>query len=246
MNLFRADLHIHSVVSPCAGLDMSPTNIIDYAVRHGIDILGITDHNSTRHARLMTELGQENNLFVLPGVEVNTQEEVHCLAFFESVEVTEEFQRFLDNHLPTIENDTDKFGFQLVVDRDENIVDEIEFSLFSALTADIETVSREVHRLNGIFIPAHIDRPYFGLYSQLGFLPKGLQTEALELSDSSDIAGYVARKPELQNRTIIRNSDAHSLERIGTNNLWFDIDRPTFNEIKMALSQTNGRKTVLK
>jgi len=246
MSLFRADLHIHSVVSPCANLDMSPTNIINYAVRHGINILGITDHNSTRHSRLMVELGRENDILVLPGVEINTQEEVHCLAFFETVEIADKFQIFLDKHLPFIENDTDKFGFQLVVDRDENIVDEIEVSLFSALTADIETVARAVHRLNGIFIPAHIDRPYYGLYSQLGFLPKDLQTDALELSANANRESYIASKPELQNKTIIRNSDAHSLEKIGTNNLWFDIENPTFNEIKLALSLSNGRNILLK
>lgn len=246
MNLYRADLHIHSVISPCAELEMSPTNIIGYAVQHGIEILGITDHNSTRHVRLMTELGLENNIFVLPGVEINTQEEVHCLAFFESVEAAEEFQLFLDEHLPLVENDTEKFGFQLVVDRDENIVDQIETSLFSALTADIETVSRAVHDLNGIFIPAHIDRPYFGLYSQLGFLPDDLQTEALELSAFANKERFIASKPELLNKTIIRNSDAHSLEKIGTNNLWFEITKPSFEEIKKALSQREGRNILIK
>jgi len=56
MKTYRADLHIHSVLSPCGDLDMSPVNIVEEASRKGLDIIGITDHNTTRHTGLVKRL----------------------------------------------------------------------------------------------------------------------------------------------------------------------------------------------
>ena len=141
MNDYRADLHIHSVLSPCGDLDMSPLAIVREACRKGLDIIGISDHNTTRHAALMTELGRENGLFVLPGVEINTKEEIHCLAFFETLDILNKFQNYLDMHLPDIKNDPVKFGYQVELDRDEHIIYEEEKMLFNAIG--------KPHRRNG-------------------------------------------------------------------------------------------------
>jgi predicted metal-dependent phosphoesterase TrpH len=77
MKIFRADLHIHTVLSPCGDLGMSPANIISEAVQKGIDIIGITDHNTTRHCKLISRLAAEKGIFVMQGAEVTTKEEVH-------------------------------------------------------------------------------------------------------------------------------------------------------------------------
>ena len=76
--LFRADLHIHTVLSPCGDLDMSPRNIIAMAKQKKLDIIGITDHNSTRQAIIIQEKAQKEGIFVLAGVEISTREEAHC------------------------------------------------------------------------------------------------------------------------------------------------------------------------
>ena len=47
MNKYKADLHIHTVLSPCGDLEMSPKIIVEAAGKQGLDIIGITDHNST-------------------------------------------------------------------------------------------------------------------------------------------------------------------------------------------------------
>ena len=52
MKEYRADLHIHTLLSPCASLEMSPAAIVDYALAKGIKILAITDHNHTAHGML--------------------------------------------------------------------------------------------------------------------------------------------------------------------------------------------------
>ena len=133
LNKYKADLHVHSILSPCGDIDMSPVRIIKEAKKRNIDILGISDHNSTLHCRLMMELGKEEGIFVLPGVEVNTREEIHCLAFFENIALVDEFQNYLEEHLPHILNVKSMFGEQLLVDKDENILPAIHVDGFCPL-----------------------------------------------------------------------------------------------------------------
>ena len=87
MNFYKGDLHIHSVLSPCGDLNMSPVNIIDEALKKGLHLIAITDHNSTRHCELSISLGEEKGLFVIPGCEITSKEEVHCLVFLEDLEI---------------------------------------------------------------------------------------------------------------------------------------------------------------
>jgi len=221
---------------------MSPSKIIKEALKKRIDILGITDHNCTYHCRLMTELGANAGIMVLPGVEISTKEEIHCLAFFENNDITDEFQKFLDEKLPPVPNDKKLFGYQLVVDKDENIVSEVETLLLSALNADIYEVSNEVHRLGGVFIPAHIDRPSNSILSQLGFLPQDLNIDALEVSILNPVADYLKKFPEYEKYTVISNSDAHRLENIGRTTSLFKIGEFAFPEIVMAFRRENHRK----
>jgi 3',5'-nucleoside bisphosphate phosphatase len=225
---------------------MSPTKIIEAALRKKIDILGISDHNSTHHCRLMTELGNRAGILVLPGVEVNTKEEIHCLAFFENADITDEFQKFLDDKLPFVQNDKKLFGDQLVVDKDENIRFEVESLLTTALNATIYEVSEKVHSLGGVFIPAHIDRPFTSILSQLGFIPEDLQFEALEVSTLNPVSSYLKRYPELSKYTVISNSDAHVLENIGRTTSLFKLNECTYQEFVMALRQENHRKTIVR
>jgi 3',5'-nucleoside bisphosphate phosphatase len=243
MKQYKADLHIHSVLSPCGDLDASPSRIIAKACQSGIDILGISDHNCIRHARLMMELGEEYDIFILPGIEINTQEEIHCLAFFENADIAEDFQGFIDANLPAIKNESNLFGQQLVVDRYETIIDEVEVMLASAIEASIYKVSEEVYKRNGIFIPAHIDRPYTSVISQLGFVPSDLKFDALEVSARSRVSDFRNLHPELGNYTLITNSDAHHPDAINRATTLFEMKEISFTEIKHALKNTDGRKT---
>jgi len=130
MNLYKADLHVHTCLSPCGDLDMSPRNIIQAAIQKGLDMIAITDHNSTRNVKTCLEIAEKENIFVIPGCEINTQEEVHCLAYFPDLEAISEFQKYLDRKLPEIENDPDLFGYQVAVDEDDGIIFEEKRSLY--------------------------------------------------------------------------------------------------------------------
>lgn len=242
MQSFKADLHIHTVLSPCGDLDMSPVNIIRVAREKGLHIIGITDHNSTLQAPLIRQLGQKAGITVLCGAEITTREEIHCLAFFENDAQLTVFQQYLEEYLPHIPNAPTKFGFQVVVDREENIVDEYPWLLISGLNQSLEEIASKVHSLNGLFIPAHVSRAKYSLISQLGFIPPDLEADALEISRHTtreelyDQYSYVRRWP------VIQSSDAHYLNDIGLVFTLFEMEAPTFEEIRMALAGVDGRK----
>ncbi|WP_321296116.1 PHP domain-containing protein [Marinifilum fragile] len=242
MNKYRADLHTHTVLSPCGDLEMSPVNIVQKTKECGIDILGITDHNSTLHAPLIKELAAKEGIMVLMGAEVTTKEEVHCLCFFENEEKLSEFQKYLDQHLPKIPNDENKFGYQVVVNEKEEIIDEIECLLISGLNQSIEEIERKVHELEGLFIPAHINKMMNSIISQLGFLPPDLNVDALELSHHITKEEFLKKNKYLSKYNFIKSSDAHYIENVG--NTWtnFFMEELSFCEVRKALRLEEGRK----
>jgi PHP family Zn ribbon phosphoesterase len=105
----------------------------------------------------------------------------------------------------------------------------------AALKSGIEDVIDEVHRLDGIVVPAHINRMYNGLYSQLGFLPAGLKADALELDRRAGNDNFYEKHPEIGRYPLIRNSDAHTLQQIGMATTEYLLEAPVFPEFRMAL-----------
>lgn len=194
---------------------MTPRNIVEAAKMRGLHIIGITDHNSTLQCAEVKKVGEREGLYVLCGAEINTREEVHALTFFETPGQLAEFQLFLDKHLPPVRNKVEKFGYQLVINEEEEVLQEVEYLLINALSAGIEEVEAEVHRLDGIFIPAHINRMQNSVLSQLGFLPPDLKVDALELSRHTTISAFLEKNSYLSKYRFIQSSDAHIVEDIG-------------------------------
>lgn len=224
---------------------MSPENIVNKAAQLGIHILGITDHNSTKHGPLIKKLAEKKGIFTLCGAEVTTKEETHCLAFFENLDTLQLFQQYLDENLPEIKNNPKYFGDQVVVDEQEMIVEEIDKLLISAINQNIGQVEKKVHTLNGIFIPAHIDRPKYSLVSQLGFVPPDIKADAFEISKFTNVQEITKKFPYIKNCTFIRCSDAHLIENLGSGITIFEMNELSFGEIKMALQSIDGRKAYI-
>ena len=245
MQTYSADLHVHTVLSPCGDLDMSPANIVEIAARQKIDILGITDHNSTKHGALISKLAAKKGIFVLCGAEVTTKEEIHCLTFFENFETLMVFQEYLDKHMGDVLNKDNRFGYQVVVDENDIIVEEVDKLLIAAIDQSIDELEEQVHSLDGLFIPAHIDRTANSLFSQLGFLPPGLKADALEVSKMSTPESILQKHPELAGYTMIQSSDAHFPEQIGTRVTKFELKTRSFEEISMALKGVDGRQVAI-
>ena len=55
---YSADLHIHSCLSPCASLDLSPREIVERAKAAGLDIIAVTDHNTAKNVRVVMGLAE--------------------------------------------------------------------------------------------------------------------------------------------------------------------------------------------
>lgn len=238
---FRADLHLHTVLSPCGDLGMSPTALVEQAHLMGLKIIGITDHNSTRHARLVRELAAKKDIFTLCGAEVTSKEEAHLLCFMPDGKKLDMLQNYIDTYLQKVENNVKFFGEQLLVNEYEEILEEETYLLINAIDQDVNQISDFVLSNGGIFIPAHVDRQAFSLTSQLGFIPPDLQCDALEVSKHSNVNQVVQQFSYVKNYSFIRSSDAHYINDIGSGYTQFYLKERSFEEIKMALHKEEGR-----
>jgi len=235
MKHYKADLHTHTVLSPCGSLDMSPETILKTASEKGLDIIGITDHNHTGQCATIKEMAKDYGITVLCGAEVTTKEETHCVALFENDRDLKDFQNLLDESLNPIKNKPDLFGHQVIVDSEEMIVEEVENLLIAATSLSVNDLEAEIHKRNGLFIPAHVNRDSNSLISQLGFVPPDLNADALEVSKHTDKKTFLQQHPELAEFTFIQSSDAHFPEDIGAVSTILELEKPTFEEIRKAL-----------
>lgn len=245
MNQYRADLHIHSVLSPCGDLDMSPKNIVTKAVEKNLNLIAITDHNSTLHGPVVRKLAAEHGIYVLYGAEFTTNEEVHCVCLFDTEEQRVNFQSYIEESIQKIPNNVDYYGYQLVVDENEDVIDQVDYLLISTTTRSIYDVQAKVSELGGIFIPAHIDRPKFSITSQLGFVPPDLKFDALEVSRYSSPKAMLAANPFVSHKRFIRSSDAHFIDDIAKQTSLFMMEQLNFENVKNAINGINGCDVVV-
>ncbi|MBN4069507.1 MAG: phosphoesterase [Alkaliphilus sp.] len=227
------DLHIHSGLSPCADISMTPNNIVNMARLKGLDVIAITDHNSTKNLRTTWEIARKTDIIFVPGVELTTKEEVHVVCLFDSLEKAEYFQQVLDKNIVNIKNRVDVFGHQHIYNINDEIVDEYELMLMNATELSLENAIMQVKELNGVLIPAHIDRNSFSILSNLGFISPELEISTVEISNNCNYDELEKKHPYLNKYRKIVNSDAHVLGDI--------LERTSFIEV-----EKKNAKSVLK
>jgi len=231
---YRADLHIHSCLSPCAELDMTPRGIIKTSIEKGLDIIALTDHNSMENVEVARRLGGDN-LYVLAGIEVTSSEEIHILAIFDEIEDARRLQRLVYENLPSGENDERLYGHQVVVNEMDEVLSLNKRLLIGATRIGVEEIVDTVRSLGGIAIASHVDKASFSIISQLGFIPDDLSFDALEFSYhiKRDEAKRVFH--ELDRFPWVSFSDAHYIEDIGRRITIFEMEDISLEEIKKAL-----------
>jgi 3',5'-nucleoside bisphosphate phosphatase len=240
MKTYRAELHSHTVLSPCAEVEMIPPLIVPAALEKGINLLAVTDHNASANVIAVQQAAREAGMVVLPGMEVQTREEVHLLCLFDTLEQLEAWQQVVDDHLPDLENDIEHFGEQFVVDAEGDFVRRELRLLLTSTDLTLEEAIRAVNAIDGLAIPAHVDRKANGLLALLGFVPTQVTVEALELSRHISIDVAPLRYPQIRGYPLVQDGDAHRLnEFLGVNE--FVIESPTITELKMALRHQHGR-----
>ena len=237
---FRADLHIHTCLSPCCDLSMSPRSIVAEALRLGLGIIAITDHNSAANVDAVMRAADGSRVSVLPGLEVCTREEVHVVALFDKPAEAQNLQREVYDHLSG-QNDPDVIGMQVIANEHDEVEGFEERLLIGAADFSVDEIVQQIHRLGGLAIAAHIDRESFGIVGQLGFIPPAVRFDALELSATISDEEAGRRFAEYKQHQFLRNSDAHSRSQLGRTGTRFLLEQPTCNELRLALLRVGGR-----
>lgn len=240
MNSYRAELHIHTVLSPCAEVEMIPPLIIESALDKGINLIAITDHNASANVIAVQQAAEGTALTVLPGMELQTSEEVHCLCLFDHLEQLDNFQVQVSTSLPKIKNQPEHFGEQFIVDKTGDFLKREEKLLIVSSSISLNKAYNLVAALGGILIPAHIDRKAFGLIENLGFVPTDIPIEVLEISRNLTPAQAFSKFPQINGYSLIRSGDVHMLDQfLGAN--YFEMEHPSIAEIRMAIRRFGGR-----
>lgn len=225
------DLHIHSALSPCGDDDMTPNNIINMAIIKGLDIIAVTDHNSTNNLPAIHEVAKRSGIMLIPGLEVQTREEVHMLCYFRNLDSAKAFGSIVYDSLPPIKNNPDIFGNQYIFDGSDNITGSIEKLLLSSSDFSIAELIELVERFDGACIPAHVDRASYSIISNLGFIPESLNIKTVELSYAMTLSSFVSKFPYIKDMNIIKSSDAHYLQDISERENSLPMDELTMSKI---------------
>lgn len=250
-----ADLHVHigrsengKPIKITAARSLNFANIAkECADRKGINVVGIIDCASpyviediesflkTGEAYELEDGGiiYKDKVCILLGSEVETSEKgrngkcgsAHNICFFPHLKDIKNFSDELSHHLKNITlstQRTDLSGYDLI---------------------DM------VEKYNGILIPAHVFTPHKSYYGNCTdrleniFQEKFDKIFAIELGLSSDT--YLADTiSELETRTFVTNSDAHSLPKIAREYNKMQVEDISFKEIVMALKNEGGRKVL--
>jgi 3',5'-nucleoside bisphosphate phosphatase len=237
---YRAELHVHTVLSPCADVEMIPPLIIQFALDRGISLLAITDHNASANVEAVMQAARGLDISVLPGMEVQTREEVHMLCLFDDLDQIRAWQKIVDANLPDMQNDTDHFGEQFVVDYSGEFIRREERLLLNSTHLTLDDAVAGVQQLGGLAIPAHVNRKAFGLLQMLGFFPPEIPFDAVEISRHILPEVFLSTQPKPFRYPLIQSGDVHLLDDfLGC--MHFSIDGATICEIRKAFREIDNR-----
>jgi PHP family Zn ribbon phosphoesterase len=215
MPRLAADLHVHTVLSPCASREMTPSAVAREAARRGLAVIAVCDHNTAGNVRAVAEAAARipDGPFVIPGIEITTAEEVHVLGWFRTPD--------------------DAYAVADALDVDPGL----------PAAASRHTLSETVdliHHHGGLAVAAHVDRRSFSVPGQLGFIPPDVPFDALEISSMGAVRGRAAGFASL-GLPLVCSSDCHFLEDLGTGSTVLEVGETTFDEIARALTSAEGR-----
>jgi hypothetical protein len=243
MQKLKADLHLHSVLSPCGDLLMTPLEIVKKAKKSGIEVVALTDHNSAENVEVFKFHCEKHNLKFIPAMEAETKEEIHILCYFPDLASLINWQQIIYQNLPDQENDEDFFGPQIKCNYDDQFESKIKSLLAAAVDLSLEECLAKIHELGGIAVPSHLDRKH-SIISQLGFIPPGLNLTTAEISKNTDPETVIENFPFLKKLQFMQNSDSHYLKEIKAYHQLV-VKEFSFAEFKKAIQKRDGRKIEL-
>jgi len=228
------DFHVHSALSPCADDDMTPNNIVNMSIIKGLNVIALTDHNSSLNCQVTMAVGKACGLLVIPGMEIQTSEDVHLVVLFQQIDDLKTFQVAVDETRLGIPNKPEKFGKQLIFNEEDEVLGQEASALILGTGMSINKVFQLVEALNGFVFPAHIDRESNSIISNLGFVPSELDIKVVELSQKYNEETDL-KHIDLTQYKILRNSDAHRLWQISEPENKLEVDEQSIAGVFRAL-----------
>ncbi len=240
MQCFKADFHIHTCLSPCADLTMTPNQIVQKLIENHIDWAAVTDHNTTRNLAVFERVYKRHGVSFLPGIEIQTVEDVHMLGYFPSVEQACKVGEIVEESLPDHESDPEVDGYQLMVSETDDFTEMClkPYSFPTSLT--LEACISLIERNDGIAVYAHVDKAMSIIY-QLGFIPPDPFIPC-EIYMPSKLGQYTS---QLMGRTLLSSSDAHNLDSFSEAKMMIKCRNRTFEEFRKAVLKIDGREVIL-
>ena len=252
LNKFFADLHIHigrassgQAVKITASDKLNFSNIAQESLeRKGLDIVGVIDAASPDVIKdiesmlannVIEELSSggllyKDELLIIPGAEVESREkdggQAHYLAYFPYLKNLKEFSEIMNQYITNINLSSQSTG----------------------LTG--AEIFKIVKLCSGILIPAHAFTPHksfygnsFSSYQEVFSEEEWDEIPAVELGLSADtqLADYLS---ELNKKSFLSNSDAHSVPKIAREYNIFKMKSLDFSEFKLALERKDGRNII--
>lgn len=233
---YAVDLHIHTALSPCGDEDMTPNNIVNMALLKGLDLIAVTDHNSCANVEAVVDVGRNMGLMVVPGIEVQTKEEVHLVCLFKKLDKALEFGKLIYDSLPDLPNNEELFGRQLIVSTEDQVVGKAEKLLLSSCAYSIDDIVKLVSSMEGLCIPAHVDRQGYSIISNLGFIPPNLGIRTVEFSKRETPEQNYAKMPYLKSFRYVVSSDAHYLWDISEREYLVEMEYLSISQLFEALT----------
>ena len=208
------DLHLHSCLSPCGSEDMTPANLAAMCALAGLEVVALTDHNTTGNCRAFCQAARAWGLLPLAGMELCTQEEIHLVCLFPDPDQAEAFEAAIAPTLPPFPNDPEVFGRQILMDEADEVLGEDTRFLAGSTGITLEQAPILAGEYGGVVFPAHIDRPSFSLLGVLGLWAPELGFSVAELSHNCP--PEFTQRPDLVGVRFLSNSDAHYLDQVWT------------------------------
>ena len=234
---YFCDLHIHSALSPCGDNDMTPNNIVNMAVLCGLNLIAVTDHNSIGNVAAAMKVAENLPITVVPGMELETVEEVHFVCLFPDLNAAQEFSDWLDAFRLPIKNRPEIFGEQLYLNEQDEVVGTEEKLLVTAVSCSIYDAAPKVRALGGTIFPAHVDKTSYSVISNLGTVPEDLNFTTVELSKNTTKEEALLKFPYLSNYQIITDSDSHYLDTFYETQNPIELPEPTAKALIEKLNQ---------
>lgn len=220
---------------------MSPRDVVARLKSLDIDWMAITDHNSLANCPAYAAVARKAGIFFTWGVEIQTAEEIHLLAYFDDPAKAQAFDRELYNSLLPLPNDPDFFGDQVIIDENEGILGMEPKALMNSSLWDLSTTVKTARAFMGYCVPAHIDAGANSVLSQLGFLPPEPVFDLFGITANLDSASFLKQHPELNGKAFLRASDAHYLSDLGSGCTRLYLEAPSAAELALAAQRRDHR-----